>query len=161
HPKPLLDSEGAIVGIRSFMIDITERKRAEHALQQKATELARSNHELEQFAYVASHDLQEPLRKILAFGDRLKNKYSDSLTGDGADYLARRLNARDRMRTRIEALLPLSRVAPQPRPFEPVDLAQIMKGVMSDFESRIERMNARLELGALPVLIADRLQMSQ
>src|SRR5207245_4400744 len=89
HSSPLRNASQEIVGIRSFMLDITERSNAQQALQKQAEDLARSNAELEQFAYVASHDLQEPLRKILAFGDRLKHKYSDRLEGEGQDYLIR------------------------------------------------------------------------
>ena len=117
HPKLIRNAAGEVTGIRSFMVDITERRLAELALQKQARELARSNAELEQFAYVASHDLQEPLRKIQAFGDRLKMKCADSLSEDGRDYLARMQNAAGRMQTLIHDLLALSRVATHPQPF--------------------------------------------
>ena len=161
HPKLILNASGEIVGIRSFMIDITPRKQIQHALERQAAELARSNGELEQFAYVASHDLQEPLRKILAFGDRLKTKCGEQLTDEGRDYLTRMQNAAARMQTLIHDLLALSRVATQPHPFGPVDLQDIVKHVLSDFESKIERLQGRVEVGALPAIIADRLQMAQ
>ena len=161
HPKLILNASGDIVGIRSFMIDISERKRVQHALERQAADLARSNAELEQFAYVASHDLQEPLRKILAFGDRLKSKCTEGLGEDGRDYLTRMLNAAGRMQTLIQDLLTLSRVATQPHPFGPVDLQDIVGHVLSDLESRIERLHGRVEIGALPVIIADRQQMTQ
>lgn len=161
HPKLILSASGEIVGIRSFMIDITARKQVQHALERQAAELARSNGELEQFAYVASHDLQEPLRKILAFGDRLKTKCGDQLPEEGRDYLVRMQNAAARMQTLIHDLLALSRVATQPHPFGPVDLQDIVKHVLSDFESRIERVQGRVEIGVLPAIIADRLQMAQ
>ncbi len=161
HPKLILSASGDIMGIRSFMIDITARKQVQHALERQAAELARSNGELEQFAYVASHDLQEPLRKILAFGDRLKTKCGDQLPEEGRDYLVRMQNAAVRMQTLIHDLLALSRVATQPHPFGPVDLQDIVKHVLSDFESRIERVQGRVEIGVLPAIIADRLQMAQ
>jgi PAS domain S-box-containing protein len=161
HPKLILSASEEIVGIRSFMIDITARKQVQHALERQAAELARSNGELEQFAYVASHDLQEPLRKILAFGDRLKTKCGDQLPEEGRDYLVRMQNAAARMQTLIHDLLALSRVATQPHPFGPVDLQDIVKHVLSDFESRIERLQGRVEIGVLPAIIADRLQMAQ
>ena len=161
HPKLILSASGEIMGIRSFMIDITARKQVQHALERQAAELARSNGELEQFAYVASHDLQEPLRKILAFGDRLKTKCGDQLPEEGRDYLVRMQNAAARMQTLIHDLLALSRVATQPHPFGPVDLQDIVKHVLSDFESRIERVQGRVEIGVLPAIIADRLQMAQ
>jgi PAS domain S-box-containing protein len=161
HPKLIRNAAGEVQGIRSFMIDITERKRAEKALEIQARELARSNAELEQFAYVASHDLQEPLRKIRAFGDRLREKHAAELGDDGRDYLARMLNAAARMQTLIQDLLTLSRVTSQPRPFGPVDLADVVRNVVSDLESRIEHLAGRVEVAALPVLIADRMQMAQ
>jgi PAS domain S-box-containing protein len=161
HPKLIRNAAGEVVGIRSFMIDVTERRRAETTLQRQASELARSNAELEQFAYVASHDLQEPLRKILAFGDRLKSRCADSLDEDGRDYLMRMQNAAARMQTLIHDLLALSRVATQPRPFVPVNLTEVVQRVLSDLESRIEQSGGRVQLEPLPVVNADRMQMSQ
>src|SRR6185436_886573 len=93
-----------IVGEVYLFKDISERKQAEEALALKAAELARSNAELEQFAFVASHDLQEPLRKIQAFGDRLKLKAQAVQLGDGWQYLERMQNAAGRMRTLIDDL---------------------------------------------------------
>jgi two-component system, LuxR family, sensor kinase FixL len=161
HPKLIRDASGKVVGIRSFMVDNTERRLAEQTLRKQAKELARSNAELEQFAYVASHDLQEPLRKIQAFGDRLKTKCADSLSDDGRDYLGRMQNAAGRMQTLIHDLLALSRVATNPQPFAAVDLHAVAWDVVSDLESRIEQLGGRVEIGALPAVMADRLQMSQ
>ena len=79
----LATNASCVTGIRSALLDVTTRERARAELQQRTEELARSNAELEQFAYVASHDLQEPLRKITAFGDRLKTKCGDALAGQG------------------------------------------------------------------------------
>jgi PAS domain S-box-containing protein len=161
HPKLILSASGEIIGIRSFMIDISARKQVQHALERQAAELARSNGELEQFAYVASHDLQEPLRKILAFGDRLKTTSGDQFSPEARDYLTRMQNAATRMQTLIHDLLALSRVATQPHPFGPVDLRDTVTHVLSDFESKIERVQGRVEVGVLPAIIADRLQMAQ
>jgi len=83
HESLIRDGAGAVIGIRSCLLDITDRKRAEAALHRQAAELARSNGELEQFAYVASHDLQEPLRKIQAFGDRLQTRCAAGLGDQG------------------------------------------------------------------------------
>ena len=149
------------VGAVVIFKDITERKRAEEALNRKAAELARSNAELEQFAYVASHDLQEPLRKIQAFGDRLKTKCDAVNLQDGRDYLERMQSAAARMQTLINDLLTFSRVISASQPFVPVDLNAVVKGVLSDLEVRIEQNKAKLEVGELPTLEADPLQMRQ
>ncbi len=161
HPRLIHNAAGEVVGIRSFMVDITARKQAEKELQKQASELVRSNAELEQFAYVASHDLQEPLRKIQAFGDRLKTKCADSLNEDGRDYLARMQSAASRMQILIQDLLALSRVGTHPHPFEAIDLHAVVFDVVSDLESRIEQVGGQVEIGRLPALMADRLQMSQ
>ncbi len=124
-------------------------------------ELTRSNAELENFARVASHDLQEPLRKIVAFGDRLKAKYSEVLTDQGCDYLERMQNAAERMQTLIEDLLTLSRITTKAQPFVPVDLAQVTQEVLSDLEVRIEQTQGKVDVGELPTLDADPLQMRQ
>lgn len=141
--------------------DITERKRAEDTLSRKAAELARSNAELEQFAYVASHDLQEPLRKIQAFGDRLKAKVDAVGLQDGRDYLDRMQGAAARMSTLISDLLTFSRVISASQPFVSVDLNTVAKGVLSDLEVRIEQTKAKVEVGSLPAIEADPMQMRQ
>jgi two-component system, LuxR family, sensor kinase FixL len=150
-----------LVGRVVLFKDITERKQAAEALEQKADELARSNAELEQFAFVASHDLQEPLRKIRAFGDRLKMKCAQALPVEGADYLERMQNAAARMQTLIADLLTFSRVISRVESFVLVDLAQVVQGVLGDLEVRIEKVGATVEVGELPVIDGDPTQMRQ
>ncbi len=161
HQKRIRDEAGRAIGLRTFLLDITERKRAEQTLNQQADKLARSNQELEQFAYVASHDLQEPLRKIQAFGDRLKTKCGAALGDDGTDYLTRMQNAAARMQVLIQDLLSLSRVASHAKPFAQVDLADVARVVISDLEVRITERKGRVEAGGLPVVFGDRGQLSQ
>lgn len=157
---PILEKE-KLMGAVVIFKDITERKRTEDALARKAAELSRSNAELEQFAYVASHDLQEPLRKIQAFGDRLKSKCDAVQLQEGRDYLERMQNAAARMQTLINDLLTFSRVISTTQPFVPVDLGLVTKEVLTDLEVRIEQTKAKLEVGPLPTIEADPLQMRQ
>ena len=124
-------------------------------------ELTRSNRELQQFASIASHDLQEPLRKIQAFGNRLKEKYGETLTDQGRDYLERMQNAAQRMQTLIDDLLTLSRITTKAQPFVPVNLTQVTQEVLSDLEVRIQQTEGRVEVGELPTIDADPLQMRQ
>ncbi|AFZ23187.1 PAS domain S-box [Cylindrospermum stagnale PCC 7417] len=124
-------------------------------------ELTRSNEELQQFAFIASHDLQEPLRKINNFGERLKATSGDTLNEQGRDYLERMQNAALRMQTLIEDLLALSRVTTRAQPFVPVNLAQITQEVLSDLEVRIQQTGGRVEVGNLPIIQGDPLQMRQ
>jgi len=141
--------------------DITERKISEARLAQKITDLARSNSELEEFAFVASHDLQEPLRKIQAFGERLKTKCATLELGEGFDYLDRMQNASARMQRLINDLLTYSRAIRSSEPFAPVDLNIAVKEVLSDLEVRIERSKAVVEVGELPTIDADQTQVRQ
>lgn len=138
-----------------------ERKRAEAALARQAQELARSNDELEQFAYVASHDLQEPLRKILAFGDRLKIKHGQSLHEQGRNYVERMQAAAARMQTLIIDLLALSRVTTRTQPFAQVDLAEVARTVVSDMEIRIQQLKGQVHIHQLPTIEADAMQIGQ
>ncbi|HVV00013.1 MAG TPA: PAS domain S-box protein, partial [Verrucomicrobiae bacterium] len=115
-----INENGNLIGSVLVFKDITERKRVEAAIEQKAAELSRSNAELEQFAFVASHDLQEPLRKILAFGDRLKTRLEGALAPESKEYLDRMQNAAARMRTLIDDLLTFSRVIRRSEPFAKV-----------------------------------------
>nr|MDQ2658985.1 ATP-binding protein [Verrucomicrobiota bacterium] len=123
--------------------------------------LRRSNLELEQFASVASHDLQEPLRKIQAFGDRLQTKCAAELGETGRDYLTRMLSSAGRMRSLIDALLTFSRVTTKAQPFVPVNLETIAEEVISDLEEQVRRSGGRIELVSLPTLETDPLQMRQ
>jgi len=157
---PIIEKD-KLVGAVVIFKDITERKRTEDALARKAAELSRSNAELEQFAYVASHDLQEPLRKIQAFGDRLKSKCDAVQLQEGRDYLERMQNAAARMQTLINDLLTFSRVISTTQPFVAVDLAVVTKEVLTDLEVRIEQTKAKVEVGPLPTIEADPLQMRQ
>ena len=138
-----------------------ERQRAQDRLARTAEMLAQSNRELQDFASVASHDLQEPLRKIQAFGDRLKQKCEGQLSEAGSDYLGRMLNAASRMQTLINDLLMFSRVTTKAQPFSKVDLNVIARDVLSDLEVRIEQTGGSVEVSGLPVIDADPLQMRQ
>ena len=161
HQKRIRDAAGHPIGLRTFLLDITQRKRAETTLLEQADKLSRSNAELEQFAYVASHDLQEPLRKIQAFGDRLKTKYEAGLGPEGLDYLTRMQNAAARMQILIQDLLSLSRVTSNSKPFTAVDLGDVIRTVVSDLEMRINDANGSVDIGTLPVIFGDRGQMAQ
>ena len=138
-----------------------ERQRAQDHLGRTAAMLTQSNRELQDFASVASHDLQEPLRKIQAFGDRLRQKCDGQLSEAGSDYLARMLNAASRMQTLINDLLTFSRVTTKAQPFSKVDLNVIARDVLSDLEVRIEQTGGSVEVSDLPVIDADPLQMRQ
>lgn len=141
--------------------DVTDLKQAQMELEDFATRLGRSNRELEDFASVASHDLQEPLRKVLAFGDRLKATCADALSAQGHDYLERMQGAAGRMQTLIRDLLAFSRVTTQAQPFVSVDLARVTRDVLSDLEVRIEELGAQVTVANLPTIDADPLQMRQ
>ena len=131
------------------------------SLEQRAAELARSNEELEQFASIASHDLQEPLRKVRTFTQQLATMEGDHVSEKGREYLERANTAAERMQRLIEDLLKFSRVSTQGRPFSQVDLGQVARDVLSDLETQIHDAGAVVRLGELPVIEADPLQMQQ
>lgn len=148
--------------------NVSEQKRVEEERRQTALaleiynrKLEASNRELEEFAYVASHDLQEPLRKIMAFGDRLRSKYGMVLDEVGQDYLLRMQNAAARMQSLISDLLNLSRISTRGQPFEAVDLHLIVADVLRDLETAIEQQRGIINIGDLPVITADPVQMRQ
>jgi signal transduction histidine kinase len=146
-----------------FQLDnsMTEQKRIESELRLSAEKLYEVNQELQDFAHIASHDLQEPLRKVTAFGERLKSRYSDVLDDKGRDYLERMQNAASRMQGLITGLLMYSRVTTKAKPFVKVDLSDVVQGVLSDLEVRIQETEGKVEVGELPTLNADPLQMRQ
>lgn len=158
---PLRDGQGEIIGLVGIAADITERKSGEEKLRRFAAQLEQSNAELQNFASVASHDLQEPLRKIQAFSGRLRAKCAGALGAQGLDYLERMEGAAQRMQVLIQDLLKLSRVTSRALPFETCALSEIVRGVVSDLEVTIEQKNARVEVGVLPVIKGDPVQMRQ
>ena len=162
------DNNGHVLGTVGVTHDIHEMKVAQEALRSSeeklrefSAQLERSNRELQDFAYVASHDLQEPLRKIMVFGERLKEKCGEKLDPEAGDCLERMQKAASRMQNLINELLTFSRVTTKAKPFEPVDLAKVADDVVSDLEGRIELVNGRVEVGSLPVIEAEALQMRQ
>lgn len=136
-------------------------RRRTQQLKDANDELKRSNKELEDFAYIASHDLQEPLRKILAFGDRLRSKYKDDLSADATEYVDRMLRASDRMRLLIEGLLTYARVSTRLIPYTQVSLDQVAEEVLSDMEVKINETGAEITMEELGEIEASELQMNQ
>jgi signal transduction histidine kinase len=157
----VVDSDGTPVKLIGSVRDITEQRTVEQNLQRHVEELFRSNKELEQFAYVASHDLQEPLRKITTFCDRLSEKYQGELSGDGALYIDRIIASAENMRILINNLLQFSRVARENEPFTKTDLTFLLKEVKNDLELPIEETKTNINVGELPVVEASFSQMKQ
>jgi PAS domain S-box-containing protein len=151
--------EGTVDEFICFVLDLTKQKQSEREAQRYATELERSNRDLEEFAFVASHDLQEPLRKVVRFGARLVERHAGGLDEQGLDYLLRMQAAAERMQHMIRDLLAYARVNSQGRPFEELDLNQLVQEVLSDLDARIQVSGGRIELGELHKLRADPLQM--
>ncbi|MDX1629572.1 MAG: ATP-binding protein, partial [Fulvivirga sp.] len=148
-------------GCVATFTDITQRKRYERDLLIKNKELEESNKSLEQFAYVASHDLQEPLRKVRTFGDRVTEKYKDKLNEKGVDYLKRMNRAAERMQMLINDLLKYSRVARQPKTFEQIELNDLIKGILSDLDMMISQRKARIKVDDLNKIYGSRMQLQQ
>ena len=140
--------------------EVEERRQVNEEMRGLNQQLEVSNRELQDFASVASHDLQEPLRKIRAFGDRLARQRS-GLDDDGRAYLERMLTAAGRMQSLISDLLTFSRVATRAMPFQRVNMNEVAAGVLGDLEMKIEQSGGRVELGDLPEIEADPLQMRQ
>jgi two-component system sensor kinase FixL len=141
--------------------DITERKKSEEELKKYAHKLEKSNRELEDFAYVVSHDLQEPLRKIRAFGDIFINELGIHLSDYGKFYIERMMDAAERMHNLIDDLLDYSRITTKAKPYEHLSLNNIVEDVLSDLELRIKETNAEMHIGQLPEIDADPVQMRQ
>jgi light-regulated signal transduction histidine kinase (bacteriophytochrome) len=123
--------------------------------------LEKSNLELQSFASVASHDLQEPLRKIQTFGNLLESKYVLRLDEDGSDYVRRMVNAANRMQSLIKCLLFYSKITTAGLPFTPVNLSEVVKEVLADLEVLLQKTGARVDVGELPIVDADAAQMGQ
>ncbi len=158
---PYLSTSGEVEKYVAIRFEITQRKQAEEKLRQYATRLEQSNRELEGFASIAAHDLQEPLRKIQAFSDRVVQRESKNLSEQGQSYLKRVVDSAARMQTLINDLLTYSRVRSRGREFAATSLADVVRDVLSDLEVKVEATGAQLRVGDLPVVSADRTQMRQ
>ena len=158
---PVRDDDGPVRSWLGINIDISARRRAEEARAEFAVRLERSNHDLEQFAAVASHDLQEPLRKIQMFGALLRDSPDAKLGPEAASYLQRMENAATRGMTLVRGLLSYSRVTTKAQPPAPVDLNVCVKEVLADLEAAIAQSGAQVVVDPLPTVEADGVQMRQ
>ncbi|WP_276484374.1 sensor histidine kinase [Paraflavitalea pollutisoli] len=159
--KVLKDQQGNASRVLGTVRDITRLKEYEQELEVKVQELNRSNHDLEEFAYVASHDLQEPLRKLTTFGERLKNKCADQLTDEGSLYLNRMMASAENMRILIENLLEFSRVTRNQVSFEKKDLGVVIQEVLNDQDLEVEEGKVEVQVGGMPTVEAVTTQMRQ
>ena len=141
--------------------DITERKKAEAALREAHEELKRSNAELEQFAYVASHDLQEPLRMVSSYTQLLMRRYGDKLDGDAKDFTAFIVDGATRMKQLIEDLLAYSRVGTRDKNFKPVDAESSLKRALTNLRAAIQDSGATVTQDKLPTIPCDEVQLAQ
>ena len=157
----ILDEKGCIKGIRCTIHDITGRKRVEEALKEKTEELARSNKDLEQFAYVASHDLQEPLRMVTSYVQLLARRYQGKLDSDADEFIGFAVDGAVRMRKLINDLLTYSRVGTQGKDLSPTDSEAVLAQSVNDLKVAIEENGALVTHAPLPMVMADRPQLGQ
>lgn len=151
-------------GVVISNIDISENRRYRQQIEATNAELKRSNENLQSFAYIASHDLQEPLRKIIAFGDMLNERFSPVLGTEGSEMLGRMQSAAERMSVLIRDLLDYSKISSQRDTFHSFSLTKLIEDIIEDLWHPIQQTNARIELGInnpLPDLIGDRAQLRQ
>jgi PAS domain S-box-containing protein len=159
--SPIQDAGGQIVGVSTISRDITAQIRTEEELAQRTAELQRSNAELERFAYIASHDLQEPLRTITSYVQLLARRYQGKLDDDADELIRYAVDGANRMRQLIQGLLAYARVHTRGDCFEPVPLEEILAETLEGLQLAIEESGATIHHGPLPVVSADPGQIGQ
>lgn len=159
--SPRWNGAGEFVGYIGSSLDITELKQTEQALHEYAARLEKSNQELDQFVLVASHDLREPLRKIALFSGFLNASAGEELSGECQDYIERIQHTINRMQVLIDDLLTLSRITRKNKPFQPTDLGQLLQGVLSELESKRQKVQGTIQVGNTMTIDADESQMHQ
>ena len=159
--SPIRNAEGKIIGASSIAHDITERKQAEAALAKRTEELARSNAELERFAYVASHDLQEPLRMVASFTQLLAKRYRGQLDGDADEFIGFAVDGARRMQILINDLLAYSRVGTRGREFAPTNCEAALEAALMNLGKAIEETGALVTHDPLPTIPGDEIQLGQ
>jgi len=155
------DASGGVARMFGVIQDITESKQAERVLQARTEELERSNAELQRFAYVASHDLREPLRMVTSYTQLLKKRYGGRLDSDADDFIGYAVDGANRMETLIQELLAYSRVGSHGREFAEADLAPVVSGVLKGLEVAIEESGTAVTCGSMPRVTCDATQIGQ
>jgi len=161
HENPIRNEQGCIIGMRSALLDITEKREHERELARHAAELARSNAELEQFAYVASHDLQEPLRMITSYTQLLARRYSGKLDADADEFIRFAVDGAQRMQGLINDLLAYSRVNRRAGELVLTDSEMILNRALDNLKMAITESDAEIDWEPLPSVMADPLQLTQ
>jgi PAS domain S-box-containing protein len=152
---PQHDREGRMIGYSGVVHDITGRKRAEERLADLVRQLERSNRDLEQFAYIASHDLQEPLRMVASYVQLLAQRYRGRFDADADAFIGYAVDGALRMQKMVNDLLAFARVGTQGKEFTPVDLEAVLQNVLADLRVAIEESGAQVTHDPLPTLTAD------
>jgi PAS domain S-box-containing protein len=152
---PEFDESGEVNTVFTVSHDITELKQAEKLLKETIRELERSNQELQQFAYVSSHDLQEPLRTIASFTQLLQRRYKGQLDSDADEFMEYTVEATIRMKEQIEGLLEYSRVGTKGGEFKPVDMNKILNQTIKSLDTSIKESDAKIEFDELPNVMGD------
>jgi len=158
---PVRDARGGIVGTQVIFWDVTARKQAEEALARTAAELTRSNRELEQFAYVASHDLQEPLRMITSYTQLILKRYRERLDDDAKDFMGFAVDGAHRMQRLINDLLAYSRVGTRGKPMEQISSDEVLQAALDNLKLAIEETGATVARDPLPSVAGDSVQLIQ
>jgi PAS domain S-box-containing protein len=159
--EPMFGDKGAFRGYRGVGRDVSARRGAQEALRAAHEELTRSNSELEQFAYVASHDLQEPLRMVSSYTQLLGKRYADRLEGDAKEFMAYIVDGAARMKQLIEDLLAYSRVGTRGKEFKPVSLEKALERARTNLRAALEESGGELTQGPLPEVQGDEMQLAQ
>jgi two-component system, chemotaxis family, sensor kinase Cph1 len=161
YSAPMIGASGKYYGRVRYFRDITERKRAEEVLLKKSEDLARSNADLTQFAYIASHDLQEPLRTITCFVQLLEKRYHGKLDQDADEFIGFIVSGTKRMQQLINDLLTYSRINTRRDPLCPMKMEDAVQSAIQDLKYVMEETRGTIKYGKLPLIIADKSQMTQ
>jgi PAS domain S-box-containing protein len=155
------DVKGKLQGVFAAARDITEQKVTEEKLKEAVDNFARSNKELEQFAYIASHDLQQPLRMVESYTQLLARRYKGKLDQDADDFIQFVVSGVKRMQGLINNLLEYSRVTTRGKPLVPTDCNQVVKQILTDYQEKIKERDAIITVDVLPTINADEIQIGQ
>ncbi len=161
YNSALMDEKGRTTSVLSMVLDISARVQAEKELKDNADRLAISNAELQQFAYVASHDLQEPLRMVVSYLTLLERKYNDAMEPNAREYIKNAVEGGERMRALIDALLAYSRLDTKGEEFQKVDMGEVVDKVIMNLKVLIEETKSEIVIVPMPIITADESQMVQ